>query len=286
MTTLFYDFMKILALERLDENLYQGNSLDIGGVSVFGGQVVSQALVAAAMTVTGRSAHSLHGYFLRPGDMKQPILYAVERIREGRSFATRSIVATQKGRTIFTMAASFQTDEHGFDHQSLMPKVPDPDDLPSINEFRKNLTELDPEVYQIRPVRDLPIEIKPIQPLNPYSNEAQPRFQKLWFRSLEKLSDDNVLHQCILAYASDLGLLRTAILPHEITFRHKNIQAASIDHAIWFHRNFRADQWLLYVMESPSASGARGIAIGSIFTRDGLLVATVVQEGLMRMRTT
>lgn len=284
MTEILQNLLNLLNLEKIEENLYRGGSQDLGGKSVFGGQVLGQSLVAASRTVTGRRAHSLHGYFLRPGDMEAPIVYKVERIRDGRSFTTRRIVAIQHGEPIFTMEASFQVPEEGFSHQVGMPDVPKPDGLPSITDLRRKMAEEHPEKYRNRPIRELPIEMRPVQPANPYLNEKQPPFQKVWFRTVGLLPDDVILHQCVLAYASDFGLLRTASLPHDISFRQKNVNVASIDHAMWFHGDFRADQWLLYAMESPSASGSRGFSTGKIFTQDGRLVASVAQEGLMRVR--
>lgn len=283
MTTILHDLVEHLDLERIEDTIFRGRTLDIGGKSIFGGQVLGQALSAAYRTVSGRSVHSLHAYFLRPGDLNEPIIYDVERIRDGRSFTTRRIVAIQHGRPIFNMAASFQIDEDGFEHQSLKPDVPAPDELPSIVDLRQRMAELHPDKFKNRPAWKLPIDIRPIPPNNPYSLEKQPPFQKAWFRMNVQLSDDLSLHQCMLAYASDLGLLSTACLPHGISFSQKHVHAASLDHSIWFHRRFRVDQWLLYVMESPSASGSRGLALGKIFTQDGALVASVAQEGLMRV---
>lgn len=285
MIEILQDLLNLLDLEKIEENLFRGGSLDLGGRSVFGGQVLGQALVGASRTVAGRRAHSLHAYFLRPGDMTAPIVYDVDRIRDGRSFSTRRIVAIQHGEPIFTMAASFQIDEGGLEHQAPMPDVPGPEGLPSLVDLRRKMAELDPERFGFgqKGVRELPIEIRPVEPANPYKLGRQPPVQKIWFRAVDRIPDDPSLHQAVLAYASDFGLLRTASLPHEISFRQKNVHAASIDHAMWFHRDFRADQWLLYVTESPSASGSRGFALGNIFSSDGTLVASVAQEGLMRV---
>lgn len=284
MTSILETLLEQLNLEKLEENLFRGQSTDIGGKSVFGGQVVGQALVAACRTVDGRRAHSLHAYFLRPGDMQAPIVYQVERIRDGRSFTTRRITAIQNGRPIFTMAASFQIDEEGLEHQAGMPEVAMPEGLLSVVELRRKMAELDPEKYGRRPIHEIPIEIRPVLPPNPYLKERQAPVQRNWFRSVGPLPDDPVLHQCVLAYASDFALLRTATLPHDISYRQSNVDMASIDHAMWFHRAFRSDEWLLYDMESPSASNSRGFAHGRVFTRDGKLVASVAQEGLMRVR--
>jgi len=276
-----HDMLKVLDLEKIEENVFRGESRDIGGKSVFGGQVLGQALVAACRTVNGRSAHSLHAYFLRPGDMNAPILYQVERIRDGRSFNTRRIVAVQHGRPIFNMAVSFQIDEPGFEHQSQRPDVPGPDGLPSIVELRHRAAELNPDFRE--PIRQLPIDIRPIQPSNPFLVESEPPLQSVWFRTVDEVPADRALHQSILAYASDFVLLRTATLPYGKVLREKNVHLASLDHAMWFHRDFKVDQWLLFVMNSPSASNSRGLAIGNVFTQEGLLVATITQEGLMRV---
>lgn len=277
------DMLKVLDLEKIEENHFRGESRDIGGKSVFGGQVLGQALAAACRTVDGRIAHSLHAYFLRPGDMNAPILYEVDRIRDGRTFNTRRIVAIQHGRPIFNMAVSFQIEESGFEHQCEMPDVPGPDGLPSITELRQKASELDPERFNNRPTRQMPIDIRPIQPANPFLVDSEQPFQSVWFRTVDTVSADRALHQSILAYASDFVLLGTATLPYRKSLRENNVHMASLDHAMWFHRDFRIDQWLLYVMKSPSASNARGLAIGDVFTQDGSLIATIAQEGLMRL---
>lgn len=276
------EMLRVLNLEKIEENLFRGESRDVGGRSVFGGQVLGQALVAACRTVNERSAHSLHAYFLRPGDMNAPILYEVDRIRDGRSFSTRRIVAIQHGRPIFNMAVSFQIEEEGFEHQSEMPDVSAPDGLPSIMDLRQKAAELDPDRFRDRPIRQLPIDIRPIQPANPYLVDTAPPTQSIWFRTADRVPADRALHQSILAYASDFVLLRTATLPYGKSLRGKKAHFASLDHAMWFHRNFRVDQWLLFVMKSPSASNSRGFAMGDVFTQDGTLIATITQEGLMR----
>ena len=215
--------------------------------------------------------------------MNAPIVYSVDRIRDGHSFATRRIVAIQHGRPIFNMAASFQKEESGFEHQSGMPDVPAPDDLPSLTDLRRQAVELDPERFKHRSAWQVPLDIRPVQPANPYMADSSPPLQTLWMRTLEAVPADHDLHQAILAYASDFALFRTAVLPYKKALREMNAQMASLDHSMWFHRACRVDQWLLFVMESPSASGARGFATGSIFTQDGALVATICQEGLMRV---
>jgi acyl-CoA thioesterase-2 len=211
-------------------------------------------------------------------------MYEVERIRDGRSFTTRRIVAMQHKRPIFNMAVSFQIDEDGFEHQIEMPDVPGPDGMPSIIELRRKAAEQDPEIFREWPIGELPIEIRPIQPANPYLVESESPFQSIWFRTVDTVPADRALHQSILAYASDFVLLRTVTLPYAKTFRKKSTHFASLDHAMWFHRDFRIDQWLLFVMKSPSASNSRGFAMGNVFTQDGLLIATITQEGLMRVK--
>jgi acyl-CoA thioesterase-2 len=249
---------------------------------VFGGQVIGQALVAACRTVEGRKPHSLHGYFLLAGDPSTPIVYEVDRIRDGRSFATRRVVAIQHGRAIFTLSASFHAEETGFDHRAAMPAVPMPEDLPSDEEFRTRILPSMPDAVRAYFQRERPIELRPVQ-LERYrsAEPLDPVFQ-VWIRATGALPDDPVLHQCVLAYASDMTLLDAALIAHGRTVFERSIQAASLDHALWFHRPFRADEWLLYAQDSPSASGGRGFSRGSIFTREGVLVASVAQEGLIR----
>lgn len=283
MTALLSDMLSVLILEKIEENLFRGSSRDIGSRSVFGGQVLGQALTAASSTVNGRRAHSFHAYFLRPGDMNTPILYEVEHVRDGRSFNTRRVVAIQHGRPIFNMTASFQTEEEGFEHQYKMPDTPDPDTLPDMAKLRQEAAKLDPERFKHRPIRKLAIDIRPVLPANPYMPDSNAPFQSMWFRTWEELPPGNALHQSILAYASDFFLLRTAILPHDGSYREKNTHIASLDHAMWFHRDFRIDEWLLFVMESPSASGARAFTTGNVYARDGRLVASIAQEGLIRL---
>ncbi len=275
--------LELLNLEQIEVNLFRGNSPDEGWQRVFGGQVLGQALVAASRTVEERVAHSLHGYFLRPGDVKVPILYEVDRIRDGRSFTTRRVVAIQHGRAIFNMSCSFQVREGGFDHQTEMPDVPGPEELASELELRRRIAERIPESWRHIFLRERPIETRPVEPLNEFEPEKRPPLQHVWFKAVGALPDDLGLHQCVLAYASDLTLLDTSMLPHGVSFMQQNFQAASLDHAMWFHRDFRADEWLLYTQDSPSASGARGFNRGSVFTRDGKLVASATQEGLVRL---
>jgi acyl-CoA thioesterase-2 len=276
--------LETLQLERLEDNLFRGVSHDMGGKSVFGGQVLGQSLMAAGQTVTGRIAHSMHGYFLRPGDVDAPIIYEVDRIRDGTSFTTRRVVAIQHGRPIFNMAASFQIEEDGVEHQDAMPEAPPPEDLLSEHDLRKMIAEAIPERLRAKFMAARPVEMRPINPVNPLDPDKRPPRQMLWFRAAGKLPDDFALHQAALAFSSDFWFVGTAMLPHGLTFMQRNMQIASLDHALWIHRRFRADEWMLYVMESPSAGNARGFNRGSIFSRDGKLLASVAQEGLIRIR--
>ena len=279
------ELLSLLDLERLEDDIFRGVSPKDRWQRVFGGQVLGQALVAASRTVEGRVCHSLHGYFLRPGDPRVPIIYEVERSRDGLSFTARRVVAIQHGRPIFTMSASFQVVEQGLEHQSSMPEVPDPDTLKSEHEWRNDVLNQIPE--HVRPwfLRPRPIEFRPVDPVNRFADVKHPPRQTLWFRAVAPLPDETPMHQCVLAYASDMTLLDTSLLPHGLTLYAGTLQTASLDHAMWFHRPFRADEWLLYVQESTSASGARGFNRGAIYRRDGVLVASVAQEGLIRVRS-
>ncbi|MCB9597373.1 MAG: acyl-CoA thioesterase II [Sandaracinaceae bacterium] len=274
-----------LDLERLDRDLFRGESPDDGRPRVFGGQVAAQSLVAAVRTVEGPSVHSLHSYFLRPGDPKIPIIYEVDRIRDGRTFATRRVVAIQNGEAIFNMAASFQLEEEGYDHQVPMPDVPPPESVPSQAELLAEAREKqDTPIYRWLAKLDRPILIHDLDPQDPMNPEVRTGAHHVWFRSDGPLPDDPVLHRCVLAYASDMTLLGASLAEHGLTWFDPKLQVASLDHAIWFHRAFRADEWLLYTTMSESTSGARGLNFGRIFTRDGRLIASVVQENLMRRR--
>jgi len=276
--------LNILDLEKLEENLFRGQSPDAGWQRVFGGQVIGQALVAATRTVDGRAPHSLHGYFLLPGDPKIPIIYDVERIRDGRSFTTRRVKAIQHGQPIFTLSASFQVEEQGFSHDIAMPSVLDPDDLPTEQEIRARVMPLMPDPVRKYFERERPIELRPIEFKRYMSREAlEPKFN-VWIRATGPLPDDPAIHQAVLAYASDMTLLDSTLVAHGRTVFEREVQAASLDHSLWFHRPFRADDWLLYAQESPFTGGARGFARGSIFTREGKLIASVAQEGLIRHR--
>ncbi len=272
----------VLDLEELEVNVFRGRSPQENRQRVFGGQVAGQALVAAGRTVERGVVHSLHAYFLCPGDPTKPILYDVDRIRDGRSFTTRRVVAIQHGRAIFHLSASFQPEEPGPTHQIPMPEAPEPETLPTFEErMGTDLDELPPEV-RAWVARDRPIETRAVEWSNPFKPTKRPPRQLVWIRASGRLPDPLLLHQCVVVYASDLTLLDTAALPHAIAWNEGGYMMASLDHAMWFHRRFRADDWLLYAQESPSAHGARGFTMGHLFTRDGTLVASVAQEGLIR----
>lgn len=279
--------LSILDLEPLEQNLFRGRGPKEGWQRVYGGQVLGQALVAAVRTVPEeRIAHSMHGYFLLPGDPTQPIIYEVERIRDGGSFTTRRVKAIQHGRVMFFTSISFHKAEDGFEHQSQMPDVPAPEDLPSEQEVRARLLEHLPDHIRTYWERERPIEMRPVDLSRYFGREKGAPVQYIWMRANGKLPDSFQLHQCVLAYASDFTLLDTALIAHGKLWFDRDIQLASLDHALWLHRPFRADEWLLYAQDSPTAHGARGLCRGSVFTRDGTLVASVAQEGLMRRRTT
>jgi len=274
------ELIELLDLEDIEVNVFRGVSPQVDAQRVFGGQVAGQALVAAARTVEpDRHVHSLHAYFLRPGDPAVPILYEVDRLRDGRSFTTRRVVAIQHGRPIFNLSASFHVREQGLDHQIPMdPDVAPADSLPDFATRWGPWRDVLGEFYE----RPRPIDSRYVDWSPPDRAEPLPPHQRIWIRADGRLPDDPVLHQCVVTYASDMTLLDTALLPHGGTYRSAHIQMASLDHAMWFHRPFRADEWLLYHQKSPSASGARGLAEGYVFRRDGALAVTVIQEGLIR----
>lgn len=286
MPSVLDELVSLLSLEKLEENLYRGQSQDLGWGVVFGGQVLGQALTAAMRTVPEeRAVHSLHAYFLRPGDVKAPIVYDVDRIRDGSSFTTRRVVAIQHGEAIFNLAASFQTPEPGFSHQDEMPKVPFPEDLPTDQErFARHGAAL-PEAIKAWALAERPIESRTVEDDDPFKPEKRPPDRSVWFKARHRLPDAPSLHQALLAYASDSAFLTTAMKPHAATWWTRGMQVASLDHAVWFHRPFRVDEWLLHVMHSPTAAGARGLVFGRVYTRDGVLVATTAQEGLTRKRS-
>jgi acyl-CoA thioesterase-2 len=279
------DLIDILELEQLEVNLFRGVSPDEDRQRVFGGQVAGQALVAAGRTVEpDRVVHSLHAYFLRPGDPRIPIVYDVDRIRDGRSFATRRVVAIQHGKPIFNLSASFQVHEVGPDHQYAMPAAPDPETLPTVRERLEPYADRFPPAFVDWIRRDRPIDTRSPQlprwlDPEPGAREAE---QLVWFRADGVLPDDPLLHACVVAYASDLTLLDTAVMSHARSWDDDRFMMASLDHAMWFQRPFRADEWMLYHQKSPSASGARGLAEGFMYRRDGALAVMVIQEGLIR----
>lgn len=279
------DLVSVLDLEKLEVNLFRGPSRDLGGRSVFGGQVIGQALVAASRTVEGRTPHSLHAYFLLPGDMTAPIVYEVDRIRDGGSFTARRVQAIQHGRPILSMIASFQVPEDGLEHQSQMPDVPPPEALAStttlINDWLAKAGDVHPRI-RASLTRHPAVDFRPVYPWNPIQPEVTLPRQCIWFRIGQALPDDPMLHRCLLAYASDFNLIGTALRPHGKSWYSPDMQVASLDHALWFHRDGRVDDWLLYCMDSPSAQAARGMTRGQIYDRSGRLIASVAQEGLMR----
>ncbi len=290
MTDILEDLIRLLTLERLDTNLFRGQSHDIGTNRVFGGQVLGQALAAANYTVEDRGAHSLHAYFLRKGDHTAPIIYEVDRQRDGRSFTSRRVVAIQHGRPILNLAASFQSPEDGLEHQTNMPQVPPPERLKDVTEYRRELLERRAGGQRIDEAKlprylfhERPFEFRPVQ--LPQFIDPEPREPRanIWFRTTGSLPDDDDLHRNMLTYVSDYYLIGTATRPHGCSVFSPQLQLASLDHALWFQRPFRVDEWLLYSIESPSASGARGLARGQIFRRDGALAAVVAQEGVMRL---
>lgn len=277
--------IETLDIEKLEENLFRGTSPDIGWQRVFGGQVIGQALVAAQRTVPeDRFVHSLHAYFMRPGDPSVPILYQVERIRDGSSFTTRRVVAVQHGRAIFSMSASFQIDEDGFDHQVEIPKVADPETLIGEKDFKEVFLAQAPDAVRKYWGRPRPVEIRPVSLVHYVSKDKLKPAADIWVRVTGPVPEDRRLAAAMLAYLSDMTLLDTSLYAHGRSIFEPDIQAASIDHAMWFHRPFSFDDWLLYTQDSPSASGARGMTRGSLYTRSGLLIASVAQEGLIRKK--
>jgi acyl-CoA thioesterase-2 len=283
--TLLADLIHVISVERLEQHLFRGVSRDIGTPQVFGGQVIAQALAAACRTVTERSVHSLHAYFLRRGDVNAPIIYQVVRARDGASFASRRVSATQHGEEIFHMAVSFQGPEEGFEHQLAMPEVPPPENLPNARMLAADSCAHMPQKLRKVLAREKPFEFRFVDPLHFMPGVDSHCVQHLWFRAIGRLPNDAGIHSCLLAYVSDYYLLSTAVRAHSADLACEAPLAISIDHAIWFHRAARIDDWLLYSIDSPNASGARGFTRASIFTRDGRLIASTAQEGLMRARS-
>jgi len=285
MSSAVKDLLNILDLEPLDLNLFRGRQPQAHWQRVFGGQVIGQALVAAVRTVdAGRPPHSLHAYFLLPGDPKVPIIYDVDRIRDGKSFTTRRVTARQHGHPIFSAMISFHADEPGLEHQAQMPKVPPPEDLPGESEMRQAMLPNMPDAVRRYYERERPIEMRPVEFERYTGKKVEGGRFHIWIRTTGKLPDDLAIHQCVLAYASDMTLLDAALAQHGRTLFEREFMAASLDHALWLHRPFRADDWLLYAQDSPNLYGSRGFSRGFIFTRDGILVASVAQEGLVRLR--
>jgi len=275
--------LSLLKLETIEQGLYRGQSQDLGFKSVFGGQVMGQALSAAKETIDEeRKVHSFHSYFLRPGDAEKPIVYEVENIRDGKSFSTRRVSAIQYGKQIFHMTASFQVEEEGFEHQDLMPDVPGPEQLVSDLDFYQQHAELIPEKLRSKFICEKPIEMRPVDFQNPFQPQVSEPLRYVWFKANGSMPDDLRIHKYLLAYASDFNFLPTALQPHGKSFMAPNMQVATIDHAMWYHRDFRFDDWLLYAVESPAASGGRGLVKGQFFNRQGQLVASSIQEGVIR----
>ena len=285
MSQVLDDLVNLLTLEPIEENLFRGRSQDLGFRQLFGGQVLGQSLSAMSQTVEdARHVHSMHGYFLRPGDASLPVVYQVDRVRDGGSFSTRRVTAIQKGQPIFTSSASFQYDESGFEHQIPMPDVVGPENLPSELDMIRQRAHLIPESMREKLLCAKPIEFRPVVGEDPFNPQVSDPIKYVWFRADGTLPDSPALHKYLLAYASDFGLLTTSLLPHGKGVWQKDMQVASLDHALWFHADLRADDWLLYAMDSPWAGNSRGFSRGSVYNRAGQLVASVTQEGLIRHR--
>jgi acyl-CoA thioesterase-2 len=282
--TLAAQLVALLALEELDTDLYRGSRQPGGIGRVFGGQVIAQALQAAQASTPGKVAHSLHAYFMRPGSEDHAIVFRVERDFDGRSFATRRVEAVQAGEPILTLTASFQSAEEGLHHQVAMPEVAPPEALTSEHEIRARFADAVPEQVRHFFLRTRPIELRPVEPRDWLHPAPSAPFQHVWFRAVAPLPDDPVLHRAALAYASDMVLLGTSLLPHGMHWLTQKMQVASLDHALWLHEPFRCDDWLLYAADSPWSGHARGFNRGQIFARDGRLVASVAQESLIRRR--
>lgn len=284
MSQVLNDLLALLKLETIEQGIYRGQSQDLGFRALFGGQVMGQALSAAQETVAAdRHVHSLHSYFLRPGDASKPVVYEVEVLRDGKSFSARRIQAIQNGKTIFYMTASFQGDEQGLEHQDEMPKVPTPETVSSFDDFIFEHQAMIPENIRGKFLSEKPITIKPVEQYNWLTPEKMPAKSHMWIKANGELPDDLRIHTYMLAYTSDFHFLPTALFPHGQSHWHPNLQIATIDHTMWFHRPFRFDDWLLYVMDSPSASNGRGLVRGQIFNRQGELVASTMQEGVIRI---
>jgi len=285
MSVVLDELLALLKLETIEQGIYRGQSQDLGFRALFGGQVMGQALSAAQETISAdRFVHSLHSYFLRAGDASKPVVYEVENIRNGASFSTRRVKAIQNGKAIFYMTASFQQPEEGFNHQDSMPTVPDPDGIPSYSDFISEHQDALPKSMREKFLAEKPIEIRPVQQYNWLKPEKTDSNCNIWLKTNGSLPDDLRNHSCMLAYASDFHFLPASLLPHGASHLLPNFQIATVDHAMWFHRPFRFDDWLLYCIDSPSASNGRGLVRGQIYNRQGELVASTMQEGVIRQR--
>ncbi|XQW85038.1 acyl-CoA thioesterase II [Thalassotalea piscium] len=285
MSQVLDELLSLLTLESIEQGLYRGQSQDLGFRALFGGQVMGQALSAAQETVeSNRHVHSLHSYFLRPGDATKPVVYEVENIRDGQSFTTRRVKALQNGKVIFYLTASFQAPEDGFDHQNKMPIVPPPEEVPSYHDYIIENQHFIPEAVRDKFLAEKPIELRPVEQYNWIKPEKMAPVCHMWIKANGQLPDDLRVHNYMLAYTSDFHFLPTALFTHGVSYWHPNFQLATIDHSMWFHRPFRMDDWLLYVIESPTTMGGRGLVRGQIFARTGELVASTMQEGVMRQR--
>jgi acyl-CoA thioesterase II len=288
MAKLLDDLVALLRVERLEENLFRGESQDPGWGTVFGGQALGQALWAAIQTVAAdRRVHSLHAYFLRPGAVARPIVYEVDRIRDSRSFTTRRVVANQGGPAIFAMSCSFQIDEPGFAHQAAMPATSAPETLATEQERLAPFLAAAPDAIRAKLLAERPFEVRPVEQTSddPFAPAPRAPRRLMWMRASGALPDEPALHACLLAYVSDYQFMLTALAPHGVSWMSPSLQLASIDHVVWFHRPFRCDDWLLHAIESPTAQAARGLVRGEVFTRDGRLIASTAQEGLIRSRS-
>lgn len=283
MNPVLADLLQLLTLERIEDNIFRGESRDIGSPQVFGGQVLGQALTAASYTIADRTVHSLHAYFLRAGDVNAPIVYDVDRARDGKTFSNRRVVAIQHGRQIFNMTASFQHPEEGLEHSADMPDVPGPEGLDDQRVMTTRAAQDLPEKLRRYLTQERPFVFRACESIDLLTPKKAAPIRHVWLKSVDTLGDDPDLHRKLLAYVSDYQLLTTSMLPHGVRFEHGNVQMASLDHAMWFHRPFRVDEWLLYSLDSPTATGARGLARGQFFTQDGRHVASTAQEGLIRL---
>ncbi len=286
MSDVLEQLVRLLSLEKIETDKFLGQCQDLGFKQLFGGQLLAQSLMAASLTAEGFNSHSLHGYFLQPGDTETPIEFNVDRIREGKSFATRRVVALQNNIEIFTANVSFHADEDGYEHQLEIPEVKPPEELRSELEIRRKFADFIPEKLRDKFTQDTPIEIRPVKPFNYIKPEKLSPQKDIWMKAVDALPDKQILHRCLLAYSSDFGLLGTSLNPHAVHGMMPGIQLASLDHAIWFHHDVKMDDWLLYSMDSPSASHGLGFNRGSVFSKDGKLIASVAQEALIRDKNT